>query len=121
MMAPNVEEVLTEKIAQVYWRLGVAARDEAEAFEKENPFSRSTIPTIMRYQTMINRQLFRAMNELQRLQRLRNGGECTRTTKPTGPGRCTDNLGEREFRSLSPTRGQSPQAKTYGILNQNVR
>jgi hypothetical protein len=69
----TLEEVLVEKIAQEYWRLGVAAWHEAEVFENANPFSRSRIPTIMRYQTMINRQLFQAMNQLERLQRLRKG------------------------------------------------
>ncbi len=69
----TLEEVLVEKIAQEYWRLGVAAWHEAQAFEKENPFTKSTIPVILRYQTTINRQLFQAMNELERLQRLRKG------------------------------------------------
>jgi hypothetical protein len=68
-----MEEVLVEKIAQGYWRLGVAAWHEAEAFEKFNPFSGRSLPTIMRYQTTINRQLFQAMNQLERLQRLRKG------------------------------------------------
>jgi hypothetical protein len=69
----TLEEVLVEKIAQEYWRLGVAAWHEAQAFEKESPFTKSTIPVILRYQTTINRQLFQAMNELERLQRLRTG------------------------------------------------
>jgi hypothetical protein len=34
----TLEEVLVEKIAQEYWRLGVAAWHAAEAFEKENPY-----------------------------------------------------------------------------------
>ena len=68
-----LEEVLVEKIAQEYWRLGVVAWHEAEAFTRENPFTRSPIPTIARYQTTINRQLFQAMNQLERLQRLRKG------------------------------------------------
>jgi hypothetical protein len=45
----------------------------AEAFEKENPFSGHSLPAIMQYQTTINRQLFQAMNQLERLQRLRKG------------------------------------------------
>jgi hypothetical protein len=69
----TLEEVLVEKIAQEYWRLGVAARHEAEAFEQRNPFSGHWLPTIMRYQTTINRQLFQAMNQLERVQRLRKG------------------------------------------------
>lgn len=69
----TLEEVLVEKIAQEYWRLGVAAWHEAEAFTRENPFLRSQLSKISRYQTTINRQLFQAMNELERLQRLRKG------------------------------------------------
>jgi hypothetical protein len=69
----TLEEVLVEKIAQEYWRLGVAAWYEAEAFTREKPFQGSTIPNVLRYQTTINRQLFQAMNQLERLQRLRKG------------------------------------------------
>jgi hypothetical protein len=69
----TLEEVLVEKIAQEYWRLGVAARHEAEALTRENPFQKSPISTIVRYQTTINRQLFQAMIQLERLQRLRKG------------------------------------------------
>ena len=68
-----MEEVLVEKIAQEYWRLGVAAWHEAEALGREKPFQGSTIPNVLRYQTTINRQLFQAMNQLERLQRLRKG------------------------------------------------
>jgi hypothetical protein len=69
----ELEEVLVEKIAQDYWRLGVVAWHDAEAFTKQNPFTRSFLPTISRYQTTINRQLFQTMNQLERLQRLRKG------------------------------------------------
>ena len=69
----TLEEVLVEKIAQEYWRLGTAAWHEAEALTKENPFTKTSIDRILRYQTTINRQLFQAMNQLERLQRLRQG------------------------------------------------
>ena len=69
----TLEEVLVEKIAQEYWRLGVAAWYEAEEFSKSSPFGGFTIGRILRYQTTINRQLFQAMSELERLQRLRKG------------------------------------------------
>jgi hypothetical protein len=72
-MVGTLEEVLVEKVAQAYWRLGVAVWHAAEAFEKENPFSGHLLPTIVRYQTTINRQLFQAMNQLERLLRLRKG------------------------------------------------
>jgi len=43
------EELLVERIAQAYWRLGVAAWHRAEAFTRENPFQRSSISPITRY------------------------------------------------------------------------
>jgi hypothetical protein len=69
----TLEEVLVEKIAQEYWRLGVAARYEAQDLAQGSPFKRTAIERIFRYQTTINRQLFQAMNQLERLQRLRKG------------------------------------------------
>ena len=69
----TVEELLVEKIAQEYWRLGVPAWHEAEALSRENAFQKPSLSTIVRYQTTINRQLFQAMNQLERLQRLRKG------------------------------------------------
>jgi hypothetical protein len=53
----TLEEVLVEKIAQEYWRLGVAAEHEADEFARPNPFVREPIDKILRYQTTINRQL----------------------------------------------------------------
>jgi hypothetical protein len=43
----TLEEILVEKIAQEYWRLGVAVLHEGEAFEKENPFGKPSIQTII--------------------------------------------------------------------------
>ena len=40
---------------------------------RESAFQRSALSTIVRYQMTINRQLFQAMNQLDRLQRLRKG------------------------------------------------
>lgn len=65
--------MLVEKIAQTYWRLAVAAWHEGDAFEKGKPFTSAPMYSITRYQTTINRQLFQAMNQLERLQRLRKG------------------------------------------------
>ena len=48
--------MLLEKIAQTYWRVAVAAWHEGDAFEKGTPF-------------------FQAMNQLERLQRLRKGDD----------------------------------------------
>ena len=69
----TLEEVLVEKIAQEYWRLSVAAWHEAEELGRHDPFSKPTVHRVLRYQTTINRQLFQAMNQLERLQRLRKG------------------------------------------------
>lgn len=69
----TVEEVLVEKIAQEYWRLGVAAGHEAEELQREYPFMSIAIDRVLRYQSTINRQLYQAINQLERLQRLRNG------------------------------------------------
>ena len=69
----TLEEVLVEKIAQEYWRLGVAAWYEAEDLSQSSPFKRTSIERIFKYQTTINRQLFQAMNQLERVQRLRQG------------------------------------------------
>jgi hypothetical protein len=69
----TTEEVLVEKIAQEYWRLGVAAWYEAHALTEANPFAKMSFDRILRYQTTINRQLYQAMNQLERLQRLRKG------------------------------------------------
>jgi hypothetical protein len=69
----TLEQLLVEKIAQEYWRLAVAASYEAEHLSQANPFKRTSIDRILRYQTTINRQLFQAMNQLERLQRLRKG------------------------------------------------
>jgi hypothetical protein len=69
----TLEEVLVEKIAQEYWRLGVATWHEAEGLSREKPFQHTSIDRILRYQTTINRQLFQAMKQLERLQRLRKG------------------------------------------------
>jgi hypothetical protein len=40
---------------------------------ENKPFYHSPIDRIVRYQTMINRQLYQAINQLERLQRLRKG------------------------------------------------
>lgn len=71
----TLEEILVEKIAQEYWRLGVAAWYEADDLADDSPFKRSSIERITRYQTTINRQFNQDMNQLERLQRLRKGEE----------------------------------------------
>ena len=72
-----LEQLLVEKIAQEYWRLAKAAWYEAEALNKDDPFGNyvtgMSMDRILRYQTTINRQLFQAINQLERMQRLRKG------------------------------------------------
>lgn len=73
-----LEQLLVEKIAHEYWRLGIAARCETQEFTKSSPFAytpyaNTPIGRILRYQTTINRQLFQAISQLERLQRLRKG------------------------------------------------
>ena len=71
----TLEEMQVEKIAQEYWRLGAAASYEAQDLANDSPFKHSSIIRIIRYQSMINRQFFQAVNEFERLQRLRKGEE----------------------------------------------
>jgi hypothetical protein len=69
----TLEEVLVEKIAQEYWRLGVAAWHEWDEIGQSRPFASTAMDRILRYQATINRQLYQAINQLERLQRLRKG------------------------------------------------
>jgi hypothetical protein len=69
----TLEEVLVEKIAQEYWRLCLAAEYETKEFVIDRPFATYPINKIVRYQTGINRQLYQAINQLERTQRLRKG------------------------------------------------
>ena len=66
---------MVEKIAHEYWRLGIAASHETAELGKEQSFMRVSIDKVLRYQTTINGQLFQAINQLERLQRLRRGEE----------------------------------------------
>jgi hypothetical protein len=59
-----------EKIAEGYWRLGVAAWHAAEAFERENPFSGHLLPTTMRVRQRSIVSSFKPSNQRERLQRL---------------------------------------------------
>ena len=68
-----LEEILVEKMAYEYWRLGEAARIEAVELSEDRLFKVTSIDRLSRYQTTSNRQYFQAMHELERLQRLRKG------------------------------------------------
>lgn len=69
----TLEELLVEKIAHEYWRLGIAASFESEELTRQYPFMTVAIDRILRYQSTINRQLYQAINQLERAQRLRKG------------------------------------------------
>lgn len=94
-----LEELLVEKIAVEYWRLKRAIQCEAGVIRRgfASPLSayddyvqcghpelqairshlslpdKEAMERILRYETTINRQLFQAMNQLERLQRQRKG------------------------------------------------
>jgi len=46
---------------------------KSEELGRPNPFGKTSIDRILRYETMINRQLYQAINQLERLQRQRKG------------------------------------------------
>ncbi len=72
----TLEELLVEKIAVSFWRLYRAVRGERLAFDGDFPPSRLglvNIDLLVRYHTAIERELYRAMNHLDRLQRQRKG------------------------------------------------
>jgi hypothetical protein len=84
-----LEHILVEKIAVAYWRLRRACRQEAELFTpdpddllkhfkpkflKQQPvISSDRLDRLIRYEGAIERQFYRAMHQLERLQRLRAG------------------------------------------------
>ncbi len=82
-----LEEILVEKIAVEYWRVGRSILFERGLFRSasasglEMDVARildpgrdlSVMDRILRYGTSINRQLFQTMNQLERLQRQRKG------------------------------------------------
>jgi hypothetical protein len=67
-----LEEILVEKIAMAYWRLHIAYGYEAEFARSRHAFI-IVADRMGRYANTIHRQLLQAMNELERLQRRRNG------------------------------------------------
>ena len=67
-----LEEILIEKIAMAYWRLHIAYGYEAEFARSRHEFI-IVADRMGRYANTIHRQLLQAVNELERLQRRRNG------------------------------------------------
>jgi hypothetical protein len=60
-----------EKIAYEYWRLGVIAWRESFLSYRECTIDASDFD--LRYETTINRQFYQAINQQERVQRLRAG------------------------------------------------
>jgi hypothetical protein len=69
-----LEELLVEKIAHAYWQSAVASYHEKQLLRESYLFTYGK-DTVMRYAAMHNRQLFQAIKELERLQRLRRGDD----------------------------------------------
>ena len=66
-----LEEILVEKIAYEYFRMAAAAQHYNDAALYVVNTSGAGPGNLLRYDSMINRQLFQAINQLERLQRLR--------------------------------------------------
>jgi hypothetical protein len=67
----TLEEMLVEKIAYIYFRIAAAAK-----YEDDNHLTLLSMPAgsnLTRYQTMLSRQFYHAINQLERLQRQRQG------------------------------------------------
>lgn len=82
----RIEEVLTEKIGATLWRMQRLISAESQVLEDrdwmgeiqkiQNAYNTSTLNSIMRYESNLERTLYRALHELQRLQGMRQG-QCT--------------------------------------------
>lgn len=81
-----MEELLVEKIVNAAWRLRRVTAVEQEIFNKENNFyglttleecfrgmNGSCIHTLSRYESTLERNLYKAIHELQRIQAMRLG------------------------------------------------
>ena len=68
-----LEQMMTERIATEYIRLGRLLAFERSEFRKDFAFHQPAVDKMMRYQATIHRQLGQAMAQLERLQRMRAG------------------------------------------------
>lgn len=81
-----VEELLAEKIINATWRLRRVTQIESDLFESEDSYGPPTsfaeffkgtdgecLRTLSRYETTLERSLYKALHELQRLQAMRLG------------------------------------------------
>lgn len=86
-LAPTgaVEELLVEKIINATWRLRRVTQIESDFFESEDNYGPTSfaelfkgtdgecLRTLSRYETALERSLYKALHELQRLQAMRLG------------------------------------------------
>ena len=83
-----LEELLVEKIAHEYWKTAKSAK-----YDREDVYDAYLLaPTggnLLRYLAMINRQLFQAMNQFERLQRLRRDDNVAAESNFENPGDTT--------------------------------
>jgi hypothetical protein len=80
-----IEELLVEKVIAAAWRWKRLVKVEGQIFDEEDMFDRGKGPqqafngsgeqllTLMRYESNIEKSFYRALHELQRLQRMRLG------------------------------------------------
>ena len=79
----KIEEVLTEKIGSTLWRLQRLISAESQALEDrdwmgelrklQEVYNSSILSSISRYESNLERTLYRVLHELQRLQGMRQG------------------------------------------------
>ena len=79
----KIEEVLTEKIGSTLWRLQRLISAESKALAEKDwmgelrklqeAYNTSTLSSITRYESNLERTLYRALHELQRIQGMRQG------------------------------------------------
>jgi hypothetical protein len=80
-----IEEMLVERIVTSYWRLRRVLDSENDTIgfpdgffiSRHNPIATGTMQNIQRYETHIDRCMYRAIHELQRLQAARRGESVT--------------------------------------------
>lgn len=79
----RIEEVLTEKIGATLWRMQRLISAESRTLEDrdrvgevqkiQSAYNTSTLNSITRYESNLERPFYRALHELQRLQGMRQG------------------------------------------------
>ena len=89
-----------------WWQTGWGARLAGAGLSRTNPFGKTPIERVLRYQTTINRQLFQAMNQLERAQRLRKGDNAP------APSACRyHTISRQSWRRRTPNDKHDPQIR----------